>query len=496
MPRRPLLLDGFDSKIIPSGKHTSDVYQKDLLRTRLIAMAEILFGGRVIVTEGWALDSVSFLAIGAEIARAYKALVDEGKINEDDGFTPLLMETRRETDYLAVFDAYLKRPEVRWHSFPDKFRDREIAKALSAMIAESKTMTRHRFYEGLHDATGSSFLSGAVQSVSEYFGSDSRKFVQGQPKSGLFQRRFYAHLSNFSRYVSHSKWHDSIAEEILRARRMMLAGRNRFPTSTSAMDYIDRNFPPEVAVHLKSTVTGAFLDVSAQLTDSHRTTSPAIKEVGLPTWVENRLPDVNDDGRASYASQIMFSYKDLEKSALGARLQKEEDWPEIWKSVLRLAQDSEWKKTLTSVRRDCHVQGIQAAIDSKTFKNLETQLVAMAPKLSLKQSAVDRFRFAFRHEFGQPEHHKTVGKLLSLGASAGVLGLAGLGVTEIAQLDVGGELITAAGGVSLWALANAPKIIDLDFGSDKAVAISKRSTILRPMASLITAGSPVDLPSV
>ncbi len=219
----------------------SEEHNRRLLRTRLIAMIEILFGGQIIVTEGWGVDSLMFFLVASEICAAYEKVVEDHiRVVDPKKFNPLLMETRREKDYLKIFDSYLSRDEVRWHGFSPHLMDpdrpdrepqlRERRASLRARIAEAEGRRPDAFYAELESHTGK-FLGSAVAKVSEYFGSNPYRYVQGKAVEGLFDDAFKRELDAFEKSFRAKRLIDPVGEDVIRARAILTEQKQSFSRS-------------------------------------------------------------------------------------------------------------------------------------------------------------------------------------------------------------------------------------------------------------------------
>jgi hypothetical protein len=129
-----LLPDALDSKLtnlLVFGDENSNL---QLLRLRLYIIMQILFHGRILVPEGWALDSLAFLWVASEVIDA----VSQINIPAIRNYSPFVMEVRREGNYIQILDEYMQRPNVRWSGFRPKLnkpgRCREIAKQLCPAV--------------------------------------------------------------------------------------------------------------------------------------------------------------------------------------------------------------------------------------------------------------------------------------------------------------------------------------------------------------------------
>ena len=124
-----------DSKLVPLGTENTQEAHNCFLRLRLHFLVRILLGDTIVVPQGWALDSVSFIAIAAEIANALSDL-KKGHFEYKHAArcTPFKMELHIDgTDYNDVLCKYLERDDCNWSGLP---------------VLRTDVDTRHRF---LHD---------------------------------------------------------------------------------------------------------------------------------------------------------------------------------------------------------------------------------------------------------------------------------------------------------------------------------------------------------
>ncbi|MCB8883722.1 hypothetical protein ACELLULO517_25960 [Acidisoma cellulosilytica] len=502
MPKRPLLLDGFDSRLIaPVQSHDiapesgQDSYKPELIRTRLLGMIELLFGGKILVTEGWALDSISFIIIGGEIAQANAAVANRPENVRLPTYSPLLMESRRGPNFFKVMDAYLHRSEVRWHAFPADFKSEASRKALRQVLDPNAHSQSKEFYDLLqHITRGRDSLFANFSALAKYFGVNEERFVESRIEEKVFHRYFRQHLKTFANYQKSFRIDDPIAEELVRARSLIVKSGHIFETSTRAMNYVEETFAPEVAAHLRHTITAGYLDTSAYLTGSNRTSPQVDRDAGLTTWLTNFLPDVSRHNQITYAAQIQTGFERLSKTPIMGVFDKVCYWVPLWEKVIALARSDAWRALVEKFRRAAVEGGIEAALRSASFNLLEEKLATEIPELVLQQSTIDRIRFQLNLGPGNAARNIRIGSAAtkivtgSIGAAATAKGL-----EHLFQVDVGSEIlkvaqnswpvISAVGGA---ATAMITAHLGIDLGSkDAGVGLSKRITPLRDLAQLI-----------
>lgn len=157
--RELITIEAADSKLVTSGAYYSPSNNDNYLQVRLCVAHAILAGETVVIPEGWALDSLVFIRVLAELQRAIEKIEKSSNAPEQiTRFLPVAMQIRFPGDRLDAFVRYLERGNVPW-KLPN-LRENEdghahLLEAIQLRKSRSdKGFTRSSFEDCFRDVLG------------------------------------------------------------------------------------------------------------------------------------------------------------------------------------------------------------------------------------------------------------------------------------------------------------------------------------------------------
>ncbi|MGD1036068.1 MAG: hypothetical protein ABR878_02520 [Roseiarcus sp.] len=453
---------------------------------------QILFGGTVFVTEGWALDSMSFLIVGSEIVKAKTAAVSN-VINKVPGnYSPIIMESRREGSYIRIFHENLSRSDVRWSVFStilDKDKIEYLNAAVSSILSSGTTHAAQALRDPFSIALDDERVANAIASVAEYFMAIQGRIIRTYPQADQFHNNFVTVLEDIIAADDSAKIENLLR---LKASKFLQNIRNQrivFDNSSVAMKYIEENCDESLRVLLFRAVNFSYMKVSSDLAKADVTTpaltnSPSEAERLVEAAIRRRTD------RSILSTEQLFSIDVEDKNALINKLVNNQDWHETWVQAIQLSYTSNWKKNIEDLREMIvkypNVDIDRRLIESRPFSKLRNMIESNIPSLSIRQSGFDRIVFALNRNLSISKD--VTNQLMSAFYSGEGFVLASemVKIPTIIPQEMKVQLsIPAAAIVALIlykagpALANLiPKTIDLNPWSDKAFAWSHRITAL------------------
>ena len=369
-----------------------------VLRLRLHAMMQILFGRKIIVSEGWALDSMSFLKVGSEIAAAIITAKEGFSLIPDD-YSPMMMEARREGDYIDILQAYLKRGDVRWSGFLPSL-DREREKWVSKTIAESSSPDLRRIFGKALDHP---VVPTYIAEVAQYFSVLGRKRIE-RARLGTrdFNNNFHSVFEKLPPRAT-SPNSDCDAVETLRSCYEDNFRDKEFLNSSIAMQRINDVSEGELHEALMRIVKFSYIRVAAKAGSAGLTT-PAVAGDSSPlTWLTDSLMREEQD-QLSLLPRLEFACVPDPAAPLTQKLVSEKvAWPEVWKEVHRLAHEEHWRKAVHAVRiLSGEVSSIDELLSSREFRELKKIMADKIPHVVLVRSGLERIGLSLKgklHDF-------------------------------------------------------------------------------------------------
>jgi hypothetical protein len=469
------LSDATDSKLIIARDYLEIESEEIFLRLRLHALMLILFQRKLLISEGWALDSMAFIRVAAEIIRGIEDVKSEGVRSEELArFNPIIMEKRRTGDFRAIFQAYADRTDVRWSGFMpypngDSFR-LEISRGLRDAAENNMTMPDavSRVFRRL---ISNQYITDDMAEVARYFSDapaqNEIRLLQVKPPVDGFQQSFNAFLRRAARGLGEPDADTALTN----AAQFALDQGMSFRTSSLAMQFADRQDDPSVQDALMKAINFTYMKVSSDAANSGMTT-PAHETGTLSEEIDRALVDCLHNNRVGYDLFFVKGYnKDHEWSKRIEALQNE-NWRLIWKNTIRMSISKEWKQAIFDFSRKISEIGYKNAALSKQYQNLETMLNANVPELVLSYSPFHRI-FGYRGS-------ETLRRSLPIAkAAAAGAAIAYLISTKFLPSSVAATTFAAGGLKFAETLIKDNYPDSLNVFSDRGIG-AKRSSLLDP----------------
>lgn len=420
---RAYLPESADSMLVNTRTFRDAASKEVLLRFRIDCAVRLLFGDRIFIPEGWALDSIVFIKVAAEIIDAAGRLQGSGPLAHSGALPSLFrVEARSGGSQLARYRAYAARGNCEWSGFPS-WRDREFERKVGASLAKLARGKRDpertaRCFADLDIPEG---IAKGIATVSAYLDdprwTGERLAAGGMPKKGFLEdvtpllrelQRLFAAGVEMEAAAQLGNLIDEGSRDYERFRSSsqarVLARRHLDGRPLEAFDYLTR-------VHFMETATR----------------NEAAAWSG-PIYCRARQPLLTDADSSMLALGHSCSLADYEApgradTKLGSALAGIVDWKEIWSSVLDLATQKEWKALVAAVRSDSgHVT--ERLCNSSGFRALEKMLRANCPMLVLIENRGERIGLGVLGRLGLLDKADKLASLGRLGAKAGDIAIA------------------------------------------------------------------------
>jgi hypothetical protein len=395
------LSEASDSKLIRIGDYHAPASEEIYLRLRLQSLMKILFRQKLYITEGWALDSVPFIKIAAEIISAINALYQEG--NRSSGlarFSPIVMEVKREGNFLDVFQWYAKRMDTRWSGFMPHVNDiRERQSISEALLIEkrcgkSPAEVIRTVFASLEFMPGK-FFADDMACVAEYFSQPVVPGCERMLRINPNASSFYGHFDSFLRNeASDATPLDSKRSALARTAKTALEQGRIFSTSSLAMEFADSQDDPQVRDALMRAINIVYMKVSSDAVQAQMVT-PAHRTGTVDEEVDKMVVSSLKGSPDHYDLLFLRGYNSEHGLAEKFALLAAEDWRSIWKNTIRLALSKEWELAVNGFAQQVMRYGYRNAIRSPCYENIETLLKKHVPELVIEYSLAARI-FKYR----------------------------------------------------------------------------------------------------
>jgi hypothetical protein len=472
--KRLFLSDALDSKLIRVGDYHQATSEELYLRLRLQFLMLILFGRKLYVTEGWALDSVPFIKVAGEAIAAMNALRDDGHRSDALAkFSPIVMEKRRDGNFREVFQSYADRKDIRWSGFMPHSESPEAREFIAAQMRSAANMPV-AIDKIFSEFVPNSYFARDMAYVAEYFSRpstpESIRMLRVNPPPAAFSGSFAAFLR---KAAGNARSDNPVHAALARAAGTARAEGMSFSTSSLAMQFAGRQEDPQVRDALMRAINVAYMKVSSDAAGAQMVTPAHLVDTvdeENDRLVVASLPDSRHDHDLFFVRGYEGGHDLSAKlTALGA-----EDWRPIWKKAILLALDEDWKQAVRSFSQVLELHGYSVAIESPSYQRLESLLNKNIPELVISYSPAARI-FGFR---GSEQARKKFSNIAgaTIGTFIGAIALLSL-KDEIARL-------TLAAGAGTYATVELGKSIFKENFPDKFNLLSdkglgaKRSSIL------------------
>jgi hypothetical protein len=398
MNTRSFLPEAADSSLITTAELGGEPASEVLLRLRLQLLINMLLGNRVFISEGWALDSISFHIIMREVALSVRRLRDKaGRYPTAlDSFSPVRIELHNGVSYLDTFIRYLRRDDCRWSGFPGlRFQEGadvrgKLVERLRQLQGQSK---RDAVAASFEEALGNRIVAEAVAETADYTSRHSTQRISEwrRPNTG-FAQNIVPSLSSFADALAntdHESARPHLARLIDRVRAELKAGdssstflalaRAEVPDELMpALDYITR------AAYMRLSTFGEGASFGAPLRDA--ASSPLLGVADRVMSGGTRVEALEITGREGHESRLLMKLEQLE------------DWSSIWDSAITLAIDPDWLTAVGAMRSAAadmrfpeYLSASRHIFEPNVFRNLEQRLQAACPQLALTQTLGERW---------------------------------------------------------------------------------------------------------
>jgi hypothetical protein len=467
---RLFLSEALDSKLIAAGDYDKLESEEIFLRLRLHVLMIILFQRKLLISEGWALDSMSFIRVASEIIGAAESLYRDGMRDKELAqFSPIVMEKRRQGDFRAVFQSYADREDVRWSGFMPFTSHQSIRSAISRGLRDAAARSVQMpdaIYDTFSQIMPGSFIAQDMANVARYFsepisGANAR-LLSVTPSQTAFQEGFDSFLRDAARLPAAA----GAAEALLaRVANYALVQGMSFRTSSLAMQFSDRQDDTRVRDALMKAINVTYMKVSSDAANAIMST-PAHETGSFNEEIDKALVECLHGSKYNYDLFFVLGYRADHDLTRKIQALRSEDWRLVWKKTIQLSISLDWKKAVFDFVKVFSSEGWAQAVKSKEYESLENMLAKNVPELVID------FSLAYRL-FGYRGSEATKKKFAAVSGAA-----SGAALSSAIGGLIGG-LIGAVGGAVGGAMLkeNYPDSFNIFSGAGLG---SKRSSVLEP----------------
>jgi len=406
-----------DSKLIPLGSENEVEAHDCLLRLRLHFLIRILLGDTIVVPQGWALDSISFFAVGSEIKQALDIL-KRGNFEDRHvaDSVPFKMELHLPSaNYADLLRDYLNRDNCHWSGLP-VFRENRDARLL--LTGELAQITRNGRFDPYAFASAAERVleNGRVASA----WSDVARYFLEKPAGRTIRTQWtvnHYEVNLRQSLTALDDWEDDdeMNTEAIGQLKHFKASVERHPHLTASVSSLLAHVATEY-------------DVDARLAIEHFSNFSQVHSVAQVTQSDSSAGSISylsRNGillgdrilRASFAEcrpNGLLVEQNLTNSPELISLLKKADWIDVWKSVLLLAQNPSWKRMIAEFKSAKAVN--ERGLAESVFAKMENRLAKECPALALEISGVERIGL----KLTDAGWSKLFGKAVGLGVGATV----------------------------------------------------------------------------
>ena len=383
----------FDSKILPISGVSTAFGQSHLMNLRLYVMFHILFGHRLIIPQGWAIDSISFIKVAAEVIHATEGICRSSKLPEGiDRFSPFAMECHTESkNYASLLSSYLKRDDCHWSGMPTIRAESDGRKEFAALLDRNahSHVSKDTFVNKSVRLLGSPMISEHWADVYNYFSMPKMdRFKKVEMPQGFYISNLRKSFSD----IDNKKYDESISIADLRSFRKYLSFNEGLPTNTShILDKAEQEMGPEACAAIKHMSTFSQI-VSAAVVTGASAGSPAF-DLESPDGAALGDTLIRNSFKASYSGEVdVFEGITLDKY-LKDHLEKLE-WKNIWENVVRLSLNPQWINLIQ--RMNIQVSSYDRKfMDGPTYRSMENLLSNECSDLVLERSGIESIGIQF-----------------------------------------------------------------------------------------------------
>lgn len=380
-----------DSKLIPLGCETTEEAIDCLLRLRLHFLIRILLKDTIIVPQGWALDSISFFAIGSEIQRALDEL-KRGKFENRPIATsaPFKMELHIPgANYTDVLASYLRRNDCHWSGLPILRDNRDARAHLLEQITQS---TRTRRFDLDHFASAAKHVldnntvASAWSDVMQYFLAEpTDRIIRVQWDTNYYKNNLQQGLTALDNWEGRD---ETTNEAVVQLRRFKTSAEKHpdlLATVSSLLSHVSTEYDESARRALQHISNFSQVHAVAQATQS----SSSADSISYLSHNGVLLGDrILRESFSECRPTGLFVEQNLTGIPQLALLLKNANWAEVWTNVLLLAQDAKWNEIVAELKR------AKASYDDKgakaAFAKMENMLSKACPALALEMTGVER----------------------------------------------------------------------------------------------------------
>jgi hypothetical protein len=418
-----------DSKIISINDIGNSEGSEAILRLRLDFLLQILFGKRLLIPEGWSLDSVPFLVVGGEIVGALNELSRDTRFSANLNVgSPIVFENRGHSGYIETFVDYLFRGDVHWSGYT-MFQDNiefQADLANKLRIADrSPRVDRDRIATIFEPYIGSKIVSENIGLLAEYLGASSEtRTIQAAPPPDVFSRKFQEVTNYLANEASWDPRHLETARPMIAFAKSLLNSGEPLTSSSPVMERAKRELEADHRAAIFRLVNFAYMHVTAY-SAPHASVSSA--PLSLEASPQLHLADQMSRNLSVHSARmgvLDFEIGKLPDHDLISRL-RQTDWHELWLSAIRLANNPHWHAAVRDVGNRYNLNGLRGKelSVSKEYCAMNRILAAETKDLVIHSIDGDRFGLSLSERWleGISGTLGNIAKYTAIGTSAAAL---------------------------------------------------------------------------
>jgi hypothetical protein len=440
----PFISDASDSKILSFDMYNEQNARPHFLRLRLHALFGILFNRPIIIPEGWALDSLTYIKVSSEIATAYEKLNQPGILTDYplNEFSPFVMEAKTGTQYFEILKKYAERGEgVRWGGLQPNIDKGDRRQFFSRKISEVPWEDGNRLdYENLANiyvsALGDETFARDISIVAKYHSQKSQTLMPVNVSKNEFRLSFNNQLRGLETFCKENETENS--RDILNHLTNIRNSGIYFQTSSEAMAFAERHDQDPL---LKQTffqlANLIYMQLSADNTASHfsvpRFTYIDKNNADVISMIHNSIL-TNKFDETVPVGELSIEFGEGLSDNLKQRLLDETNWAIIWEKVIRLSHSNAWREQIKNCSALINRHSIEdiagnlaSIVEDEKFTKLQDLLHEFVPELVFVRSRMGELGLALKlpkllQDVVEGQIEKGAGKLVE-NALVGIGGL-------------------------------------------------------------------------